>query len=95
MDEVWENIRKSRVVLADLTGRNANVFYETGIAHALGKEVILMARELEDVPFDLRHLRCILYDDTLRGSQKLDAVLRKTVCAVLDRTALTKESRTK
>lgn len=90
MDGVWENIRKSRVVLADLTGRNANVFYETGIAHALGKEVVLMTRTLDDVPFDLRHPRCILYADALRGSQKLDGDIRKTIKAVLDRTALTK-----
>ena len=49
-DEIWENpaiiqdivalIDRSRVVICDCTGRNPNVFYEIGIAHTLGREVI-------------------------------------------------------
>jgi len=47
------------VLLADLTGKNPNVFYELGLAHALAKPVILIAETLDDIPFDLRALRVI------------------------------------
>lgn len=88
MDDIWDNIRRSRLVIADLTGRNPNVFYEAGIAHALGKEVVLISRSIEDVPFDLRHIRCLIYSDTLRGAKKLVDDLAKTLSAVVARTAV-------
>ena len=47
--------------MAELTGKNPNVFYELGLAHALNKPVILVAQTLDDLPFDLRHLRTIIY----------------------------------
>jgi hypothetical protein len=62
MEQIWEQIQKAKVLLADLTGKSANVFYELGLAHALGKPIILITGNLEDVPFDLRHLRVIVYD---------------------------------
>lgn len=65
-DDIWENpaviqdvvslIDRSRVVICDCSGRNPNVFYETGIAHTLGREVILITQSSEDIPFDLRQL---------------------------------------
>lgn len=60
--DIWECIQKSKVVVADLTGKNPNVFYEMGLAHARILPVILIAETLEDVPFDLRGLRVIIYD---------------------------------
>lgn len=86
MDDIWENIKKSRLIISDLTGKNPNVFYETGIAHALGKEVILITQTINDVPFDLRHLRCIVYADNIRGAEKLKVQLRKTLETILERT---------
>jgi len=62
VEQVWEQITKARVLLADLTDRNPNVFYELGLAHAAKKPVIFAAPKVEDVPFDLRHLRVIIYD---------------------------------
>lgn len=83
MEEIWETIEKSRLVIADLTTKNPNVFYEVGIAHALGKAVILLTQSLDDVPFDLRHIRCIIYQNTCRGFEKLKSDLGKTLDAVL------------
>jgi hypothetical protein len=60
--DIWEFVRNSKVMIADLTDRNPNVFYELGLAHAIGKPVILLAQDLEDVPFDLRSLRVIAYN---------------------------------
>ena len=62
VEQVWEQVQKSRVLLADLTDRNANVFYELGLAHAALKPVVFTSARLDDVPFDLRHLRVIIYE---------------------------------
>lgn len=62
VEQIWEQIEKAPVLLADLSGKNANVFYELGLAHAARKPVVFTASTVEDVPFDLRHLRVIIYD---------------------------------
>lgn len=61
MEDIWESICTARLVVADVTDRNANVFYELGICHTLGKEVIVITQRSEDVPFDIRHRRFIQY----------------------------------
>lgn len=62
IEQIWEQINKAKILLADLTGKNPNVFYELGLAHADSKPVIFTTASLDDVPFDLRHLRVIVYD---------------------------------
>ena len=62
IDDIWDLTKKSKIVLADLTEKNPNVFYELGLAHALAKPALLIAESMDDVPFDLRHLRVITYD---------------------------------
>lgn len=69
LDRIFNQISKADVVVADMTGKNANVFYEVGYAHALGKIVILLTKNSDDIPFDLKHRRHIVYSgsiDTLR-----------------------------
>jgi hypothetical protein len=61
------------VVVCDLSGKNPNVFYEAGIAHTLGKEVILITQSMDDIPFDLKALRCITYHNNGEGQAKLAA----------------------
>ena len=85
-DDIWENpavmqdvvsiIDRSRVVIADCTGRNPNVFYEIGIAHTLGWEVILITQKAADIPFDLRHLRYVHYLNNGEGLSALANRLR-------------------
>lgn len=62
MEDIWESICVSRLVIADVTGRNANVFYELGIAHTLGKPCIVITQNQQDVPFDITARRYIHYD---------------------------------
>jgi hypothetical protein len=45
-----------------MTGRNANVFYEVGYAHALGKIVLLLTRDASDIPFDLQQQPHTVYE---------------------------------
>ena len=62
MEQIWEQIEKAKLLLADLSGKNPNVFYELGLSHAARKPVVFTASDVEDVPFDLRHLRVIIYE---------------------------------
>ena len=77
IDDVLQSIRLADYLIADLTGRNPNVFYELGFAHCLDKPVILLAQELSDVPFDVSHQRLIEYEDTVAGADALKKTLRK------------------
>lgn len=79
MQDVWNAISKSRLIIADCTGRNPNVFYEIGLAHTIGKPVILITQNNEDVPFDLRHIRYITYEYTPHGIKKFEADLAHTI----------------
>lgn len=82
-DDIWDHdhiiqdvvslIGKAKVVICDLTGRNPNVFYETGIAHTLGRDVILIAQTAADVPFDVAAIRHIRYLANAEGFATLAA----------------------
>jgi len=61
MTLIWEEILRSDLIIADLTRKNANVFYELGYAHAVDKRTILITQSLKDVPFDLRHRQLVEY----------------------------------
>lgn len=62
VSDLWQMIQDAEVILAELTTKNANVFYELGLSHAIGKPVILVSETMDDVPFDLQQLRVITYD---------------------------------
>jgi hypothetical protein len=81
--DIWEKIVRARFIIADLTGKNPNVFYEVGLAHALGKEVVLLTQSMDHVPFDLKALRCIVYAFTPRGSKELESKLKSTVTGIM------------
>jgi len=84
MDQVWSGINSAKVLVAELTTRNPNVFYELGIAHALRKPVVLVSSNDKDVPFDLHHIRVIYYDvtDPFWGAKLLDKVAENIVSAL-------------
>lgn len=92
VQDIWAYVKSARVMLADMTDKNPNVFYELGLAHALDKPVVLLSQTIEDVPFDLRALRVLTYEtadpawaDTLRTSitAALKEVLASPTTAVL------------
>ncbi|MEO6039616.1 MAG: hypothetical protein ABIQ93_14480 [Saprospiraceae bacterium] len=62
INDIWNYVISSELIIADLSERNPNVMYELGLAHALAKPVILISDSLETVPFDLRTMRILLYD---------------------------------
>ena len=83
MDDILKSIRSAKIILADLTRKNANVFYEVGICHAFNKAVLLLSQSIDDVPFDLRHRRVLLYDYSPRGCKRLESKLKENIFAVL------------
>jgi len=83
MQDILESINSSQIVIADLTGKNANVFYEVGICHALNKNVLLMAQSIEDVPFDLRHRRVLIYEYSFRGAKRLEGKIKEHLHAMI------------
>ncbi len=78
-EDIWAGINQACVVIADLTGRNPNVFYELGIAHVVGVPVILLTQEHEIPAFDTAHWRQIRYEDNSEGCEKLEKSLRTTL----------------
>ncbi|HEX7153591.1 MAG TPA: TCP-1/cpn60 chaperonin family protein [Thermoanaerobaculia bacterium] len=82
MRDVWESIWRCGVAIADVTDRNPNVNYELGLCHALGVPTVLLTKRAEDVPFDYRHRRYILYNTEQAGwENKLRSDLLKTINA--------------
>lgn len=79
LDKINDFIRKADVIIADCTGRNPNVFYELGIAHAREKKVILITNDsnIHEAPSDIRHYEFIHYelDKHTEFLKKLDNAL--------------------
>lgn len=79
-DQIWQGIRRSEVVVADISGQNPNVFYELGLAHALGKEVILITQDSRRPPFDVSTARMLRYN--LHDLPPLGVALEKALGSV-------------
>jgi hypothetical protein len=85
MNDIWVALNEAKLCIADCTGRNPNVFYEIGIAHTINKPVILITQDENDVPFDLRHLRFIKYDNTPEGMCEFENRLRDAIVGVFEK----------
>lgn len=65
LERIYRQIELADLIVADMTGQNSNVFYEVGYAHAKGKLCILLTQKAEDIPFDLKHHRHIVYGTSI------------------------------
>ena len=59
--DILKLIEGSKIIIADLSGANPNVYYEMGLAHARGRIVVPISRDKEKLPFDNSHIRTIFY----------------------------------
>lgn len=66
LERIFNQINKADLIVADMTGRNPNVFYEVGYAHSLGKIVLLLTQNVDDIPFDLKHRQHIVYGNKIQ-----------------------------
>ena len=79
--DVLRGLAEAELVIVDLTGGNPNVFYELGIAHTIrcAESVWLITQDVGDVPFDVKHYRCIEYSLGGNGLSELKNELAQMV----------------
>jgi hypothetical protein len=65
LDRIYRQIDAADFIIADMTGKNPNVFYEVGYAHARSKLCTLLTQSASDIPFDLKHHRHIVYNGSI------------------------------
>lgn len=95
VSDIWENstiiqdifslIYRARIVICDFSGRNANVFYEAGIAHTLGRDVVPIVQNPSDIPFDVQHHRFLKYLPNEQGLEELSASLAERIGTLIRR----------
>lgn len=87
LDRIFNQISKADIIVADMTNRNPNVFYEVGYAHALGKPTILLTSNSEDIPFDLKHFPHIIYNNKITTvkaelSKRIDWLIKNSTAQI-------------
>lgn len=83
IQDIFSLLFRSFIVVCDFTGKKPNVFYEAGIAHALGKHVIPITQNAEDIPFDLRHHRYLQYLNNGEGLDRLRIELSARIAQLI------------
>jgi hypothetical protein len=81
--DIVKSIYRARIIIADITSKNANVFYELGIAHALEKDVIIITQDESDIPFDLKRFRHCIYKNNGEGYDILQKYLISSIHNIL------------
>ena len=81
--DITKQIAQSRVIIAEITPINANVYYEVGFADAFGKPLILIAdRKITELPFDIRPYRTIFYENSIGGKSRVEETLTKYLSSI-------------
>lgn len=89
MFDVWSMLNACQLVIADCTNKNPNVFYELGIAHTIGKPVIMITQDLEELPFDVKHRRAIRYNRDFNKIAVFQHELENAIRSLLPSTSQT------
>lgn len=83
LSQVWHEIRSAEVLLADVSGHNPNVIFELGLCYGVQRCPIILTRDPQELPFNLRNLRYIHYENTTSGAQRLKEQLTSTISEFL------------
>jgi hypothetical protein len=81
--DITKEISESRIVIAEVSPLNSNVYYEVGYAHALNKPTILIAEKSVKLPFDVSPFRTLFYENSIAGKKQVEEGFRKHIKAVL------------
>jgi hypothetical protein len=76
MDWVKNRISTAKLVVADLSSSNPNVYLEVGYAWGRGVPTVLVARDSNDLKFDVRGQRCIIYKSIRQLEELLSRELK-------------------
>ena len=82
MEDVKVQIAEADLVIVDFTDKNPNVYYEAGLADAWKKDWIVLTQSTDDLTFDVRHIRCIKYSNTMGADTKLKTDLENALKAL-------------
>lgn len=85
LDDILSAIKEATVIIADISGKNPNVFYELGISHLLKQTQTIMITQddFNQLPFDISHFRIIQYRNTIAGKTRYEKQLRLTLQSIL------------
>lgn len=86
LQDIVEGIHQADVIIADLTGLNANVLYELGLAHAMNKKVVIITQDINELPFDIKSYRSNEYSLQFNKLPKLIEELKKLLFGAIDNT---------
>ncbi|MGM0155057.1 hypothetical protein IGK30_002922 [Enterococcus sp. AZ178] len=78
-DQIFKSIINSDLIISNLTGLNANVMYETAVAHSFGKPTIMISEIGTVLPFDLKTDRTIFFSDSIKGTGMLKTEISKKI----------------
>jgi hypothetical protein len=82
--QVLQRLLEAELVVADLTGLNANVMYELAVRHAKGRPVVPIAEKGTSLPFDITTERTVFYEESFHGLNELKPKLEDAARAALD-----------
>lgn len=87
LKDIVNGLSTADLVVVDVTGLNGNVMYELGLAHAMGRRTVMITRNIDELPFDLRSYRANEYSVDFVEAPKLRARLTEIARGVVDGTA--------
>lgn len=82
--QVIQRLLEAELVIADLTGLNANVMYELAVRHAKGRPVVPIAEKNTSLPFDITTERTIFYEESFHGLNDLKPKLEDAARAAIE-----------
>jgi hypothetical protein len=83
LEDIKRKISDARILIADVTTANPNVFYEIGYADAQDKPLVLLAQKDTDLPFDVSGYRVVFYADEIGGDEALRSQLQNQIRAIM------------
>ncbi len=72
VEKIYDSIVNSRIIIAELTQQNTNVYYQLGYAHAKNKPTILITKDVSTASFDVKGYNCIIYENIVGLRKKLE-----------------------
>ena len=76
---IIESLKSSWIVLADLTDKNPNVFYELGVRHSLSKRTIIVCQNMDDIPSDLKSYWFLKYGKTKKERKIFKSDIKRVI----------------
>jgi hypothetical protein len=77
LERITNRIQTAKFVIADLSEARPNVYLEVGYAWGCGVPTIIIAREGQELHFDVSRHRCIFYKNIKHLARELTALIQR------------------